>query len=130
VPFANPSHRLWSQNEKIGEMFKIEHSRRNYLATLAAHAERSANSGAASLHLGGFMVRNDWHALYRDAVMETNFDQLFQRVNEAEKAIAERLSLNGQVSAEERRELQNARNSLLMLRNERAELRADLDANQ
>jgi hypothetical protein len=115
---------------KIGGMVKIDHSRRNQGATLKTPAERSAISGATSLRLGGFMARNEWDALYRDAVLETNFDKLLERVNEAENAIAARLSLNGQVSAEERRSLQAAKNSLRMLRNERTELHAALDGNE
>lgn len=62
---------------------------------------------------------NQWRKLYRDAVVETNFDTLGERVMAAEKAIADRSSLDGEVSAEERRELQDSRNSLVDLNKER-----------
>ena len=76
------------------------------------------------------MKQGKWQALYREAILETNFDKLVERVKAAEKAIAERLSLNGEVSAAERRELQDSRNALLMLAGERTELRNDLDRNE
>jgi len=76
------------------------------------------------------MFRNEWRALYRRAILETDVDKLLERVNEADNAIAERLSLDGEVPAGERRELQAAKNSLRLFRNERAELHADLDGNQ
>ena len=67
------------------------------------------------------MSNEKWFALYRDAVLETDFDKLLERISTAEKAIAERLSLDGQVSEEERRELQDSMNSLLILKKERTE---------
>jgi hypothetical protein len=76
------------------------------------------------------MSQNEWRALYRDAVLETDFGKLLERINEAEKAIAGRASLDGEVSAEERRELQDSRNSLRMLKTERTELYPDLDRNE
>jgi hypothetical protein len=79
---------------------------------------------------GGITPQNEWRALYRRAVLETDFGRLLERVHEAEKAMAERASLNGEVSAEERRELENSRNSLRILRTERTELHADLDWNE
>jgi hypothetical protein len=76
------------------------------------------------------MDRDAWLGLYRSAVTETNFDKLIERIKSAEQAIAERLSLDGSVSAEERRELEDSRNSLLGLRNERGELSVDLGGNE
>jgi hypothetical protein len=76
------------------------------------------------------MSRNEWYARYRDAILETNFDKLLERIKEAENAVAERASLDGEVSAEERRELQESKNSLRMLRVERTELHADLGRNE
>jgi hypothetical protein len=67
------------------------------------------------------MNQDKWQALYREAILETNFDKLVERVKAAEKAIAERLSLNGEISAEERQELQDSRNSLATLTQERKE---------
>lgn len=64
-------------------------------------------------------MENQWRKLYRDAVVETNFDTLGERVMAVEKAIADRSSLEGEVSAEERRELQDSRNSLVDLNKER-----------
>lgn len=78
----------------------------------------------------GILSRGEWRALYRSAVLETNFDKLVERINEAEKAMAERVSLDGEVSAQERRELENSRNSLRILRTERTELHADRDRNE
>jgi hypothetical protein len=76
------------------------------------------------------MSQDQWQTLYRDAVLETNFHKLIERIKAAEKAIAERLSLHGNVSAEERRELQDSRNSLLGLRNEGTELSIDSSGNE
>jgi hypothetical protein len=86
--------------------------------------------GETSGGIGGILSRDEWRALYRNAVLETNFDKLVARIDEAEKAIAERVSLDGEVSAEERRELQDSRNSLRILRTEHTELHADLDWNE
>jgi len=72
------------------------------------------------------MDHDKWRSLYKSAVLETNFDNLVERIKAAEEAIAERLSLDGSVSAEERRELQDSRNSLLGMRNERTSLGTDL----
>jgi len=72
-----------------------------------------------------FMSQDQWRTLYRNAVLETNFHKLIERIKTAEKAIAEQLSLDGSVSAEERRELQDSKYSLLGLRSERTELNVD-----
>jgi hypothetical protein len=86
--------------------------------------------GKTSGGFEGIIPQNEWRALYRHALLETDFGQLLERINEAEKAMAERASLDGEVSAEERRELENSRNSLRILRTERTELHADLDRNE
>lgn len=72
------------------------------------------------------MSRDEWYSRYRDAVLETNFDKLLQRIDEAERAIAERASLDGQVPPGERRELQESKSLLQVLRKERIELHNEL----
>jgi hypothetical protein len=41
------------------------------------------------------MSRNESYARYRDAILETNFDKLLDRIKEAENAVAERALLDG-----------------------------------
>jgi hypothetical protein len=72
------------------------------------------------------MSQDGWRGSYRDAVLETDFDQLSKRISAAEKAIAERLALDGAVSVEERRQLQDSRKSLLSLKRERTDFGAEL----
>ncbi len=88
--------------------------------------------GVAELKVGlrCLMSQDKWQTLYREAILETNFDKLVERVKMAEKAISERLSLDEEVSAEELRELQNSRNSLITLTEERKKSRTDLDGNK
>jgi hypothetical protein len=69
------------------------------------------------------MSNEKWRVLYRNAALETNFDKLLECIKAAESAIAERLSLDGTVSEEERRELRDSRKSLLSLKNEHKEFR-------
>jgi hypothetical protein len=76
------------------------------------------------------MYKDQWWARYKDAVLETNFDKLEERIDAAERAIAERLSLDGAVPADERLELQDARNALRTLKDEHRQLRDNSDRNQ
>src|ERR1700721_4659156 len=66
----------------------------------------------------GHMVEYPWWEPYKFAVLETNRNKLRDRVNEAEQAIRERASLNGQVSNEERIAIEDAVSALKMLRRE------------
>ena len=65
-----------------------------------------------------------WHQSYRAAVLETDWTQILQRIQEAESAIAERnhaLSLNHRGTPEERHALATALSGLTVLRGDVAE---------
>jgi hypothetical protein len=58
------------------------------------------------------MVENNWRALYKAAVLETDPVNLGLRVKAVEDAIRARQSLDGQVSSEERAAMKDALDSL------------------
>ena len=62
--------------------------------------------------------QEQWWELYKAAVLETNWDKLEDRIKAAEEAIAKRASLNGEVSPDERVELEDTRSALLVLKQE------------
>ncbi len=59
-----------------------------------------------------------WWEPYKFAVLETDRNKLKDRVIAAEQAIRERVSLDGQVSSEERIAVQDAMSALQMLKRE------------
>lgn len=71
------------------------------------------------------MFREEWYGLYQSAVLETDFAQLLKRIADADEAIVARLSMNGHVSAEERQALLDSRALLVVLKQERTELRGE-----
>jgi hypothetical protein len=62
------------------------------------------------------MVENNWRALYKAAVLETDPVKLEFRVKEVEDAIRARQSLDGQVPSEERAAMKDALDSLGVLK--------------
>jgi hypothetical protein len=62
------------------------------------------------------MFENDWRALYKAAVLETDPVKLELRVKAVEEAIRTRQSLDGQVSSKERVEMREALDSLGVLK--------------
>jgi hypothetical protein len=66
----------------------------------------------------GEAAKPAWWVLYKDAILETDQDQLADRIRAAEEAIRARTSLEGQVSSDERIEIQHAMAGLLILRRE------------
>jgi hypothetical protein len=62
------------------------------------------------------MVENNWHALYKAAVLETDPVKLEFRVEAVEDAIRARQSLDGQVSSQERAAMKDALDSLGVLK--------------
>jgi len=62
------------------------------------------------------MADNNWRALYKSAVLETDPVELEIRVKAVEDAIHARQSLNGQVSSEERAAMKDALDSLGVLK--------------
>jgi hypothetical protein len=62
------------------------------------------------------MVENNWRALYKAAVLETDPVTLEFRVKAVEDAIRARRSLNGQISNEERAAMKDALDSLGVLK--------------
>jgi hypothetical protein len=62
------------------------------------------------------MFENDWRALYRASVLETDPVKLELRVKAVEDAIRERQALDGQVSSEERVAMKDALDSLGVLK--------------
>jgi hypothetical protein len=62
------------------------------------------------------MFENNWRALYKAAVLETDPVKLELRVKTVEQAIRARQSLDGQVSSEERVAMQEALDSLGVLK--------------
>jgi hypothetical protein len=65
------------------------------------------------------MSENNWRMLYRAAVLETDVAKWELRVKAVEQAIRARQSLDGQVSSGERAEMQDALDSLGILKVER-----------
>jgi hypothetical protein len=76
------------------------------------------------------MSESRWWTLYGEEVLESNFDKLEERIGAAEKAIAERSSQAGDVSARERLELQDALNALQVLREEQKQDGKNVGRNQ
>jgi hypothetical protein len=62
------------------------------------------------------MMENQWPALYMNAALETDFDSLGDRIEAAERSMAERTSFGGNVSVEELRELKDSWDSLQTLK--------------
>jgi hypothetical protein len=62
------------------------------------------------------MFENNWRALYKAAVLEIDSVKLELRVRAVEDAIRARQSLDGQVSGEERAAMQEALDSLGVLK--------------
>jgi hypothetical protein len=71
-----------------------------------------------------------WWTLYGEEVLESHFDKLEERIGAAEKAIAERSSQAGDVSARERLEPQDAPNALQVLREQQKQYRKNIGWNQ
>jgi hypothetical protein len=68
-----------------------------------------------------------WHESYRAALLETDWTEIVQRIQEAESAIAERkhaLSLNHGGTPEERHAIAAALSGLTVLRGDVAEWRS------
>jgi hypothetical protein len=65
------------------------------------------------------MFENNWRMLYRAAVLETDVAKWELRLKAVEKTIRARQSLDGQVSSGERAEMQDALDSLGVLKVER-----------
>ena len=61
------------------------------------------------------MLENNWRALYKAAVLETDPVKLELRVRAVEDAIRARQSLDGEVSSEERAAMKDALDSLGVL---------------
>jgi len=64
------------------------------------------------------MVENNWRALYKAAVLETDPVKLGLRVKAVEDAIRARQWLDGQVPDDERTAMKDARDSLGVLKRE------------
>jgi hypothetical protein len=62
------------------------------------------------------MIQNEWWISYRDAALETDFNRLDDRIEAAERSMAERTSFGGDVLAEELRELRDSWDSLQSLK--------------
>jgi len=62
------------------------------------------------------MFEGNWRALYKAAILETDSVKLELRVKAVEDAIRARQSLNGQVSSDERAEMQEALDALGVLK--------------
>jgi len=62
------------------------------------------------------MFEGNWRALYKAAVLETDPAKMGLRVKAVEDAIRARQSLNGQVSSDERTDMQEALDSLGVLK--------------
>ncbi|HXN27090.1 MAG TPA: hypothetical protein VN902_08225 [Candidatus Acidoferrales bacterium] len=62
------------------------------------------------------MVGNNWRALYKAAILETDPVKLELRVKAVEDAIRARQALDGQVSSGERAEMKEALDSLGILK--------------
>ena len=62
------------------------------------------------------MIENNWRALYKAAVLEIDPVKLELRVTAVEDAIRARQALDGQVSSEERAAMQDALDSLGVLK--------------
>jgi len=62
------------------------------------------------------VFEGNWRALYKAAVLETDAVKLELRVKAVEDAIRARQSLNGQVSSDERADMQEALDSLGVLK--------------
>ena len=75
------------------------------------------------------MQTQQWWTLYRDAVLETDPAKVEERIRAAEEAIGARSSLSEQLPADEQSALENARDRLRILKNERATSQ-DLDWNK
>jgi len=58
------------------------------------------------------MFQNQWWIAYRDAALETDFNRLDDRIEAAERSMAERTFFGGHVFPEELRELKDSWNSL------------------
>jgi hypothetical protein len=67
------------------------------------------------------MFENDWRALYKAAVLEIDLVKLELRVKAVEQAVRARQSLNGEVSRQERAAMQDALDSLGVLKVQRNE---------
>jgi hypothetical protein len=61
------------------------------------------------------MPESNWRTLFRAAILETDVAKWELRVKAVEQAIRARQSLDGQVSSEERAEMQDALDSLGVL---------------
>ena len=59
-----------------------------------------------------------WWELYKAAILETNWDKLEDRIKAAEEEITKRASLDGEVSPDERVQLEDARAGIGVLRQE------------
>jgi hypothetical protein len=65
------------------------------------------------------MFENNWRILFRAAILESDVAKWELRVKAVEQAIRARQSLNGQVSSGERAKMQDALDSLGVLKVER-----------
>ena len=66
----------------------------------------------------GSQYQERWWELYKTAIIETDWDKLEDHIRAAEEAIAQRASLDGEVSPDERAALEDARNGLGVLKRE------------
>jgi hypothetical protein len=65
-----------------------------------------------------FKNQERWWELYKAAVLETDWHQLEGRIKTAEEAIMKRLSLDGEVSPDERVAIEDSRTGLRVLKQE------------
>jgi hypothetical protein len=68
------------------------------------------------------MYPEQWWELYKAAILETDNNKLELHIRAAEESIAERLSRHEQTSVKERVALNDARNALGVLKQERIQL--------
>lgn len=68
------------------------------------------------------MSNNGWHAKFREAVLETDSAKLLERIEAAEKSIAERGLFGKELTVEECLALETSLDQLRFLRQERGQL--------
>src|SRR5579863_3846078 len=107
TPLANATPRSGNKR-KSGKKKSTDLVR--YRADIAC--TRTYNAAARE----GPMFENNWRALYKAAVLETDPVKLELRVKAVEDAIRVRQSLDGQVSIEERAAMREALDSLGVLK--------------
>jgi hypothetical protein len=72
----------------------------------------------------------EWQGLFQEAVLETDFEKLLERIEAAEKSIAQRSLFGKKLTVGECLELETALYQLRALRQERTEIQASHTAMQ